>query len=144
MVSPITRKEKKTKNLDPFAGFERFFRPGRMLEHLNEPVADMFEDEREVVVTVELPGVKKEDIKVNVSDSGLSLKVEEKSEEHKEEKKEGYYASYSSSRFSGHSQYVSFPSEVDASKAKATFKNGVLELRAPKTHKGKAREVKVE
>ncbi len=121
----------------------RVFHPS-FFEGITEPVSDVFEDEKEVVVTVELPGVKKDELKLNITEDGVSIKVEQKESQHKEEKQNGYYASYSTSRFSGHAQYVSFPSQVDAAKAKATFKNGVLELRIPKLKQEKGREMEIE
>lgn len=141
---------------DPFEIFNkqvskisRAIRPNRFDEMMGltsggKPVSDIFENQSEVITTVELPGVKKENLKLNITNSGISLKVEEKSQEHKREKKHGIYTEYSSSRFSGYSQFLSFPTEVDASKAKATFKNGVLEVRVPKVHKGKGKEIKIE
>ena len=119
-------------------------RMDRFWSEFSKPFVDSFETEDEVVVTAELPGIKKEDIKLRVEENGLTIKVEEKSK-HEEEKKERnrHYHAYSA-RFQGYNEYVSFPRAVEAEKAKATFKNGVLEVRIPKTHKSGGRELKVE
>jgi len=74
----------------------------------------------------------------------LGLKVEEKQKREEEKKDKNYsYRSYSA-RFSGYSEYFSFSAPVDAAKAKATFKNGILEVRVPKLAKAKGRELRIE
>ncbi|HIH19874.1 TPA: Hsp20/alpha crystallin family protein [Candidatus Micrarchaeota archaeon] len=121
--------------------------PARMEKFWNEfsrPFVDSFETEEEIVVTAELPGIKKEDVKLRVDENGLSIKVEEKSRHHEEKKREGVQYKAYSARFKGYSEYISFSTAVDASKAKATFKNGVLEVRIPKIAKAKGRELRVE
>ena len=122
---------------DPFNLIEKEF--SRSTPVFPEPAFDSFETGGEVVVTVELPGVKKEDIGLHVDENGLSLEVNEK-EEKRTAGNDGY--SYSS-RFQGYSRYLSFPSKVDAEKAKATFKNGVLEIRVPKKGR-KGNRVKID
>jgi len=135
---------------DPFREFERemrwpFKRLMPPLRFEREPFIDVFETKNEVVVTAELPGVKKEDLKVNVSDKGIRITVREREKKEKEEKEKGYYRYEYSSRFEGLDEYQSFPCVVDAARAKATFKNGVLEVRVPKKEKSvEEREVKIE
>ena len=109
---------------------------------LSEPVIDVFETKDEVVATMELPGVKKEDIALKVSPSSLALQVRRGQ---REEKKEPGHYEYAA-RFEGHSQVVSLPSRVVSSRAKATYKNGVLEVRVPKEGGGglKAGSVKID
>lgn len=135
--------------LDPMRFWLDFDRPmpkrmERFWDEFSRPFVDTFETDEEIVVTAELPGIKKENLKLKVDDNGLSIKVEEKSKHEEEKKQQGaYYKSYSA-RFRGYNEYVSFSSEVDASKAKATFKNGVLEVRVPKLSKSKGRDLHVE
>ena len=57
-----------------------------------EPVADMFETDNEIISTIEMPGVNKEDIQVNTTDDGIEVKVEKKEEKKDEDKKRGYYS----------------------------------------------------
>ena len=95
---------------------------------IDEPFADVFETKDEVVATVELPGVKKEDISLKVSPTCMMLEVQKKQaqERHGE-------ASYEyTARFEGYTRTVPFPSRTISSKSKATYKNGVVEVRAPK------------
>jgi HSP20 family protein len=114
---------------DEFAKFP-FPRFAAKMMHraLSEPVIDVFETKDEVVATIELPGVKKEHIALKVSPSSLVLSVRQGQREEKH--CPGHYEY--SARFEGHSQTVSLPSKVLSSKAKATYKNGVLEVRVPK------------
>lgn len=120
---------------DDFAKFP-FPRFAAKIMHkaLSEPVIDVFETKDEVVSTIELPGVKKEDISLKISPSALMLQVRQG---HSEEKHNAAHYEYSA-RFEGHSQTVSLPSRVVSSKAKATYKNGVLEVRIPKEKQANA------
>ena len=124
---------------------ERFpfprFAAKMMSRALSEPVIDVFQTKDEVVATVELPGIKKESISLKVSPSSLLVQVRQG---HKEEKREPGHYEYSA-RFEGHSESVSLPARVDSAKAKATYKNGVLEVRVPKEADGaKAGSVKID
>ncbi|VVB68216.1 Small heat shock protein HSP16.5 [Candidatus Norongarragalina meridionalis] len=117
--------------------FKHFF-PSAEFE-FPRPVLESFETASEVVVTAELPGVRKEDLRLNVSERGMELGVvrREHSEKHRGETHE------SSSRFSGFTRYVSFPCAVDASAAKASFRNGILEVRVPKKERHAGRAVRI-
>jgi HSP20 family protein len=102
---------------------------------LSEPVIDVFQTREEVVATIELPGVRKENISLKVSPSSLLLQVRQG---HREERREQGHYEYSA-RFEGHSETVSLPAAVDSAKARATYKNGVLEVRVPKLEPGDAK-----
>lgn len=100
------------------------------------PRVELYETETEVVVSAELPGVENNDLDVRVHDREVIIKAEKKKEEEIKDDK-----SYRSERFYG-SIYrsVPLPVDVDADKAKASFKNGILKLTLPKmvlTEKGK-------
>ena len=108
---------------------------------LSEPIIDVFQTKDEVVATIELPGIKKENISLKVSPSSLLVQVRQG---HREEKREPGHYEYSA-RFAGHSESVPLPARVDSTKAKATYKNGVLEVRVPKEAEGaKAGSVKID
>jgi HSP20 family protein len=91
------------------------------------------------VVTAELPGIDKDNISVNLTDHTLTIKGEKKKEE--EIKEENYYRSERS--YGSFLRTLELPRDVHADKVKASFKNGVLEVRLPKTEEAKAKEVKV-
>ncbi len=95
------------------------------------PAMDMFDNGKEIVITLDLPGVKKEDVKINCS--GDYIEISAKVSEKTSKKKEGYY--YAERSASSFKRGISLPVEVDCKKAKSTFKNGVLEIRLPKKKK---------
>ncbi len=98
-----------------------------------EPLADIFETDKEIIATIELPGVDKKDIDVNLRDDGLEIKVEKKDEHKEEDKKKGFYRI--ERRYSGFYRFIPLPEYADRSKIDATYNNGVLELRIPKLKK---------
>jgi HSP20 family protein len=103
------------------------------------PSVDIFEDKGEIVVKAELPGIRKEDIDVTLTEDTITISGEKKMEE--EVKKKDYYRCESS--YGSFSRSFSLPSEVQSNKAKTRMKDGVLEIRIPKTEAAKKREVKV-
>ena len=111
--------------------------PTRM--EITTPVVDLYEEKDDIVVKAELPGMEKDNIEVNLSDNRLTIKGEKKKEE--EVKKEGYYRSERS--YGSFIRTLELPSEVQTDKVKAAFKNGVLEIRLPKTEEAKKKETKV-
>ncbi|MEW6054866.1 MAG: Hsp20/alpha crystallin family protein [Nitrospirota bacterium] len=125
----------------PFGLFGRrrwpVFRHGE-LEEISTSV-DIFEDDSNVVVKAELPGMKKEDIDVTVTDHTMKISGEKKREE-KVEKKDYYWEERSYGSFARSFQ---LPSEVQTDKAEAKFKDGILEIRIPKTEEARQKEKKV-
>jgi HSP20 family protein len=103
------------------------------------PTVDVFEEKDDIVVKAELPGMEKENIEVNLTDHMLTIKGEKKKEE--EIKEEKYYRSERS--YGAFVRTLELPRDVHGDKVKATFKNGVLEVRMPKTEEAKAKEIKV-
>ncbi len=106
---------------------------------ISPPAVDFFEEKDEIVVKAELPGMDKDEIEVNLTDHTLTIKGEKKKEE--EVKDENYCKSERS--YGSFMRTLELPTEVHSDKVKATFKNGVLEVRLPKTEQAKAKEVKV-
>jgi HSP20 family protein len=103
------------------------------------PSVDVFEERDEVVVKAELPGMSKEDIDVKVTDDVVTISGEKKKEE-KIEKKNYYRIERSYGSFT---RSFRLPTEVQTEKASAKFKEGVLEIRIPKTEEAKKKEKKV-
>jgi HSP20 family protein len=103
------------------------------------PVVDIYEDKDVVVVKAELPGLSKEDISVQIADSTLTIKGEKKREE--EIKEEDYYCCERS--FGPFARTIDLPSEVKADQVNAVFKNGVLEVRMPKTEDAKKKSITI-
>jgi HSP20 family protein len=102
---------------------------GRGLGELTawSPAVEVFERDNNMVVRAELPGLSKEDVKVEMTDEGLVIQGERKRE--KEEEREGWYRS---ERSYGHFyRLIPLPEGVNAEQAKARFENGVLEVTTP-------------
>ena len=116
---------------------ERWFRTDEM--ELRPPTVDVFEEKDDIVVKAELPGIEKDKIEVNLTDRTLTIKGEKKKEENIKE--ENYYRAERS--YGSFLRTLELPNEVRADKVKASFKNGILEVRMPKTEEAKAKEVKV-
>lgn len=116
---------------------ERWLRSDEM--EISVPAVDLFEEKDEIVVKAELPGIDKDQIEVNVTDHQLTIKGEKKKEE--EIKEKDYYRCERS--YGSFLRTLELPKDVHADKVKAAFKNGVLEIRLPKTEEAKAKEIKV-
>lgn len=104
------------------------------------PKVDVIDRDGEVVVRAELPGVDKKDLDVSVSNNAVSIKAKTR-EEHKEEKGDYYRCEISQGSYA---RTVALPSDVDGDKAKAVFKDGVLELTLPKVAGSRKQSIKVE
>jgi HSP20 family protein len=103
------------------------------------PTVDIFEDKNDVVVKAELPGIKKEDIDVTLTDDTISIAGEKKKEE--EVEKKNYYRWESS--YGAFARTFTLPAEVQTDKVKTQFQNGILEIRMPKTEEAIKKETKV-
>lgn len=106
---------------------------------LSLPRVNVSEDDDEILVTAELPGMDKDDFKVEIVGSRLTIRGERR---HEREKKDRHYH-YSEIAYGSFSRCVQLPAEVDADKAKAEYKHGVLTLRLPKLESAKARRIPV-
>jgi HSP20 family protein len=104
------------------------------------PAVDIKETDKKITVTAEIPGVKKEDISIDVHDSHLEIKAEEKEE--KKEEKEGYV--YQERREGKFFRSMELPASVNADKTKASYKDGVLTLSLPKAEKAIKKKIAIE
>ncbi|HEV8289676.1 MAG TPA: Hsp20/alpha crystallin family protein [Candidatus Norongarragalinales archaeon] len=131
----------KKKAFDIFSNVFKFDRPS--LIGIAEPSIDVFETETEVIVTAQLPGVKKEDVHLKVTDNSVTLRVEKKEHREKEHHEGEKYEHYQSVSSSSWNRYLTLPSIVVPDKAQAQFKNGVLEVRVPKNKAKQGRDVRI-
>ena len=91
------------------------------------PAVEVFERDNNLVVRAELPGLNKDDVKVEMTDDGLVIQGERKREQ--QEKGEGWYRS---ERIYGQFyRLIPLPEGENAEQAKAQFENGVLEISVP-------------
>jgi len=105
------------------------------------PAVDMYEEGKEIIMKADLPGVKKEDLHLDLTENVLTLSGERKMEETVE--KGGLYR-YERS-YGTFSRSFELPSGVDTEKITASLKEGVLEIRVPKTEKveSEARKISI-
>jgi len=111
-------------------------------ELIGTPPVDLIDKEDSLILRSEIPGVKKENLKISVSDDEVSLsgKIERK----KEEKEKNYY--YCERAYNAWQRTLPLPVRVQSDKAKAKYEDGVLEITLPKVEeaKKKIRELKIE
>jgi HSP20 family protein len=103
------------------------------------PAVDVVEDDEKVVVKAELPGLTDKDVDISVVDNMLTIKGEKKQEEEKKEK--GYHRLERS--YGAFQRSIMLPTSVTSDKAKASFKNGLLEIELPKKEEAKPKQIKV-
>jgi HSP20 family protein len=103
------------------------------------PALDVFDDKDNIVVKVELPGLKKDEINLSLHDGTLNISGERKYER---ENKEG--ETFRSERYFGKFQRtVALPATVDASKVNASYKDGVLTVELGKAEEAKPKQIAV-
>ncbi len=102
-----------------------------------EPLADVRETDKEVITNLDIPGVNKKDIQLNITEDYLEVKVEQKHET--KEEKEGYVRMERGYR--SYYRNLPFPTRVIPGKAEAKYENGVLEVKAPKEQETKKKKL---
>jgi HSP20 family protein len=105
-------------------GFGRSSRTGRQSVGAWAPQIEVFQRGNDLVVRADLPGLRKEDIQVDINDDVLTIQGERKQEH--EEEREGWYRNERS--YGGFYRAVPLPEGTIGDSAKASFKNGVLEV----------------
>lgn len=103
------------------------------------PVVDISEDDKEYAIKAELPDVKKEDIKLNVHDDVLTITGERKYE--KEEKGKKYHRIERA--YGSFVRSFTLPEDADGTKVTAEYKDGMLNVRLPKSEKAKPKTIEV-
>lgn len=109
-------------------------------EGLRLPSLDVIDRDNEVVIRAEIPGIDKKDINLSLADGVLTIKGQT-SNESKEEKGDYYRHDISSSSFA---RSVAVPSTVDGSNVVANIKDGILEVKLPKTATSKRQNIAVQ
>ncbi len=120
---------------------ESFVRPGRLLAGpagATMPV-DIYQEDGNVVVKAQVPGVKPEDIDISIVGDTLTIKGETKQE--KEVKEENVIRR--ERRFGAFSRTLPLPTPVDSSKADARYENGILTLTLPVAEAARPKRIEV-
>lgn len=103
------------------------------------PSVDIYEDENNLVLTAEVPGIEEKDIEIKIEDSTLTLKGERKFE--KETKEENFHRIERS--YGSFSRSFTLPHYIDQDKIEAEHENGILKITMPKKPELKPRKVKI-
>ncbi len=103
------------------------------------PSVDIYDDGDDMVIKAEIPGIKKDDLDVSITDEAVTISGEKKQEEKVD--KENYHRI--ERRYGSFSRSFRLPENVNGSKAKAEFKDGVLEIRIPKTKENKKKKIEI-
>ena len=139
-------KKKQITDLDIFSESPLFDIPFPMRMHrfferteVKTPAIELKDEGKELIATIEIPGVDKNNIKLKVNNNNVIVSAEKKRE--KEEKGKNKY--YSERSYSSFYRSFSLPAEVDQNKVKAKYDNGVLEIRMEKRKTKSGAEIKV-
>lgn len=108
---------------------------------LGSPKIDMYQTDNEVVVSCEIPGIdNKDDININIDQNTLTISgtINRSSEVREEQmhRRERYIGRFHRS--------IPLPARVAAEQAKATYKNGILEIRVPKTDTEQGKKIDID
>jgi HSP20 family protein len=129
-----------------------FFRTFNLLNEVEEmartafenslgPRMDMYEEDKQVIIKAELPGIKKKDIDISLEDDVITIKAEKKEE--KEEGEKGTTDYTRERRFGQYIRRMTLPGKVDAENVTATLKKGLLEIRLPRTGEPEAKHIEI-
>lgn len=121
---------------------DSFVRPTRFLRAFGEeamPALDVYQTPNEVIVKAALPGLKPEDVSIDITGETLTIKGETKAEQHI--RKEDYL--YQERRYGAFSRSVVLPGGLKPDKAEAAMEDGILTLTIPKAEEIKPKTIKV-
>jgi len=135
---------------DPFDVFTPFFNlnrtfnrmldvPGERNERMLVPAMDVVESEDHLVISAELPGMSKDAVKITIENGVLTLSGEKKYEQVEEHK--DFHSM--ERRFGSFHRSVTLPRQLDADKAEASFENGVLTIRIPRSEEAKPKQLEI-
>jgi HSP20 family protein len=146
--------KKEERSIAPWRPFGEWPFPSRFLRSLGDdvfpwpwgargeavlPAMDVREDDHQYAVTVELPGVSRDDVHIELEQGLLTIRGEKKSE--REEKKE--QCRYTERSYGSFSRSFRLPSDADEDRLDASFKDGVLSLTIPRTEGAKPRTIAI-
>jgi HSP20 family protein len=117
-------------------------RPSRLLGAFGEaavPAVDVYQTENELVVKAAAPGLKADDIKIDITRDTLTIQGESKAQE--EVKREDYLCR--EMRYGSFSRSITLPSGLQTDKAEASLEDGTLTLTIPKAEETKSKAIKV-
>ncbi len=118
---------------------DEFFAPLSPTTSVASPRMEWQENEKAYLLSFDIPGMKEEDIKVDMKENTLTVSAERKQSS---ERKEG--ESFRSEKFYGlYERSIQLPRDVDASGVMAEYNHGVLEVLVPKSEKASAKSIQI-
>ena len=118
---------------------DAFTHPLSLRDNWSVPAIDMFQTDDEIVVKAALPGMKSDEVQINITGEVLTLKGEVQQTQEMEEKawhiREQHLGSFERS--------IALPTDVVADKAKADFENGILTITLPKAEEVKPKTITI-
>lgn len=131
----------------PFGDIDRFFEDEDVMPALSRwrgyafqfPMVNVKQTNREIILTADIPGIKEEDVNIEIGDTFVDISGERKEEIKKEN--EGYF--HQEVRYGSFARRIPLPTEVRADKADATIKDGQLQIKVPKLAPEKPRVTKI-
>jgi HSP20 family protein len=118
---------------------DAFTRPLSLRDAWSVPAIDMYQTDDEIVVKAALPGIKADEVQINITGEVLTLKGEMKHEEDKKEKAWHIHEQ----RWGSFERSVVLPTDVVADKTKAEFENGILTITLPKAEEVKPKVINI-
>ena len=103
------------------------------------PAIDMYQTDNEVVVRASIPGIKAEEVQINVTGDILTLKGEARQEEDRKERS----WHIREQRFGSFERSIVLPTDVKSDQAEAVFENGILTITLPKADEVKPRTINI-
>ncbi|MGZ4954491.1 MAG: Hsp20/alpha crystallin family protein [Methylobacter sp.] len=104
------------------------------------PKVDILDHDNNIEVQAALPGVKKEDLDVSVTNQAITIRTSTKQEKKEEEKGKYFRREISRGEFQ---RTLSLPDNVNGEQAKASFKDGILTVTIPKSEKNKRKTIEI-
>jgi HSP20 family protein len=118
---------------------DAFTRPLTLRDGWSAPAIDMYQTDDEIVVKASLPGVKADEVQINITGEILTLKGETRQVEEKKDK--AWHMR--EQRWGAFERAIALPTEVVADKAKAEFENGILTITLPKAEEVKPKIISI-
>lgn len=113
---------------------------GELLAGAWHPAVDILENEKEIIIKAELPGIDLSDVSLEIADNLLTLRGERKFE--RDTKKENYHRIERS--YGSFQRSFTLPGTVDQTRINAKLKDGILEVKLPKVENLKPKQIPVE
>ncbi len=107
----------------------------------NYPALNVRQTNKEVIVEADVPGMKQEDIDIEIGENSVSIRGERKATHEENDKKHSYY--HREVNYGAFHRAITLPVEIDADKAKADLEHGTLVITLPKVEPAKPKTIKL-